>query len=109
MSWIGDKRQTLSSNDKNKVEEEAAEEDEKMENNIGVTTHVYIKAAHTDRSRSLDKEVVLRRIRQRRRSHKVQAAFQSLIISPFSSTATATATASSNTHKRWIDDAFAAL
>ncbi|KAL8029951.1 hypothetical protein ABFX02_14G255800 [Erythranthe guttata] len=51
------------------------EEDEKEEEIV--TSHIYLKPAH--RTGNLDKAVVLRRIRHRKRINKVKAAVQALI------------------------------
>ncbi|CAB4265797.1 unnamed protein product [Prunus armeniaca] len=63
-----------------------------------VSSHVHIKPTHT--SQPLDKDVVLRRIRQRKRVNRVRAALQALLISsPFSPPVH---------ENKWVDDAFAA-
>ncbi|KAK6938746.1 hypothetical protein RJ641_032254 [Dillenia turbinata] len=53
-------------------------------------------------SESLERDVVLRRIRHRKRVNKIRNAFQALVSSPFSSSS------SSSNKPKWLDDAFAA-
>ncbi|KAG7594376.1 hypothetical protein ISN45_Aa01g031320 [Arabidopsis thaliana x Arabidopsis arenosa] len=48
-----------------------------------VSTHICIKRIHT--TQTLDREVILRRIRQRRRANKVRSVFQLLFGFPFTS------------------------
>uniref|UniRef100_A0A2N9G0R5 Uncharacterized protein n=1 Tax=Fagus sylvatica TaxID=28930 RepID=A0A2N9G0R5_FAGSY len=79
------------------------EEQEVPETQNPVTSHLYIKPTHS--TQPLDKEVVLRRIRQRKRVNKVKATFQALVSSPFS----AKPDKVSVHKKKWADDAFAAL
>lgn len=68
------------------------------------TSHLYIKPTHP--TEPLDKEVVLQRIRQRKRVNKLRAALEALF-SPFAQKPNKSSTPESN--KRWVDDAFAAL
>ncbi|KAF8405098.1 hypothetical protein HHK36_009996 [Tetracentron sinense] len=69
---------------------------------LPVTTHLYLKP--TNSSETLDKDVVLRRIRQRKRVNKFRSALQALLISPFSG-----GTDNVSVHeKKWLDDAFSA-
>ncbi|KAF7141527.1 hypothetical protein RHSIM_Rhsim06G0039800 [Rhododendron simsii] len=86
--------------DENNINEIDPEEREKP--NL-VTTHLYLKPAHS--TETLDKEVVLRRLRQRRRMSKVGTAVKALLTSPFASKPGDKA---SVRHKKWVDDAFAA-
>ncbi|KAI3460272.1 hypothetical protein Pfo_016935 [Paulownia fortunei] len=81
------------------------EEDQQEEENPGlVTSHLYLKPAHT--TGTLDKAVVLRRIRHRKRVNKVKSAVQALLSSPFASN---TDDKKTSVHLiRWADDAFAA-
>lgn len=78
----------------------------------GVTTHLYLKPA-AQSAGTLDKEVVLRRIRHRRRVNKVKKAVQVFLSSPFPAESKnidnnkAAAAAAPPTIK-WADDAFAA-
>lgn len=84
----------------NKIEDDI--EEEENENHI-ITTHLYLKPAHT--LDTLDKNVVLRRIRHhRKRVNKVKSAVQGLFSSPFSSNTNKTP----NTQIKWEDDPFAA-
>ncbi|KAL2242052.1 UNVERIFIED_CONTAM: hypothetical protein Sindi_0323200 [Sesamum indicum] len=69
-----------------------------------VTSHLYLKPAHA--TGTLDKAVVLRRIRHRKRVNKVKSAVQALLSSPFASNADDKKT--SVVRIRWADDAFAA-
>ncbi|MCL7036983.1 hypothetical protein MKW94_023377 [Papaver nudicaule] len=100
----------------NHAEEDHEEQDDQSETaNPIISSHLYLKPTHT--SQSLDKDVVLRRIRQRRRVTKVRNAFQAFLTFPKFSSKTAAATdtdankdnASSTHHQvKWLDDAFAA-
>lgn len=67
-------------------------------NNKEVSTLLYLKPTHT--SETLDKDVVLRRIRQRKRVNKLRAALQALLTTPVSP--------SVHEKNKWVDDAFAA-
>ncbi|KAL9143718.1 hypothetical protein ABFS82_14G252500 [Erythranthe guttata] len=53
------------------------EEDEKEEEIMVISSHMHLKPAH--RTGNLDKAVVLRRIRHRKRINKVKAAVQALL------------------------------
>ncbi|KAM1388086.1 hypothetical protein ACFX2I_016254 [Malus domestica] len=77
------------------LKEEQKEPAETYEHNY-VSSHVHIKPTHT--SQPLDKEIVLRRIRQRKRVNRVRAALQALLSSPSSP---------SVQENKWVDDAFA--
>ncbi|PRQ26957.1 hypothetical protein RchiOBHm_Chr6g0300191 [Rosa chinensis] len=72
--------------------------DEETYDSNNVSTLLHLKPSHT--SETLDKEVVLRRIRQRKRVDKLRAALQSLLTSPV--------LPSAHEKKKWVDDAFAA-
>ncbi|KAH7524031.1 hypothetical protein FEM48_Zijuj06G0075200 [Ziziphus jujuba var. spinosa] len=85
-------------NNNNMVEEQ----EDPSETKEKVTSHIYIKPAHS--IQPWDKEVVLRRIRQRKRVNKVRAALQAFL-SPFS----AKPNRVSMHQNKWVDDAFAAL
>lgn len=65
-----------------------------------VTSFVYIKPAHSTKTR--DKEEVLRRIRQRKRANKVRGGLQGFLGWLFSSKS------ESKVSAKWVDDAFAA-
>lgn len=72
-----------------------------------VTSHLLIKPTHS--TQPLDKEVVLRRIRQRKRVNKLRAALESFFL-PFSQKPNNNDKAClPETDKRWVDDAFADL
>lgn len=71
------------------------------ENSVNVTRELQIKAiSNGGGNMEMDKEVVLRRIRQRKRVNKFRAALQALLSSPFSKT---------TPDNSWLDDPFAAL
>ncbi|KAI3895358.1 hypothetical protein MKW92_027796 [Papaver armeniacum] len=101
-------------NNNNHTEEDHEEQDDQLETvNPVISSHLFLKPTHT--SQSLDKDVVLRRIRQRRRATKVRNAFQSFLTFPKFSSKTVAATDAnkdngSSTHHqvKWLDDAFAA-
>ncbi|KAJ8772618.1 hypothetical protein K2173_027795 [Erythroxylum novogranatense] len=78
---------------------ESVEDQENQETGNSVTSHVSIKPTHS--SGTLDREVVLRRIRQRKRANKVRAVLQGLFGSSGSSK-------SDKVSAKWVDDAFAA-
>lgn len=80
------------------------EDQEDPETKETVTSHLCIKPAHSNQP--LDKEVVLRRIRLRKRVNKVRAALQPFL-SPFS--AKPKPDKVSMPERKWVDDAFAAL
>ncbi|KAM1012579.1 hypothetical protein ACFX13_043398 [Malus domestica] len=80
----------------NDLKEEQEERAETHEHNY-VSSHVQIKPTHT--SQPLHKDVVLRRMRQRKRVNRVRAALQALLISP---------SPLSVQENKWVDDAFAA-
>ncbi|KDP38441.1 hypothetical protein JCGZ_04366 [Jatropha curcas] len=100
MSFLVWKTQpTLSEAENNSTNDTCTEDQEDAENLNAVTSHVYLKPAH--RNETLDKEMVLRRIRQRKRHNKVRATLQRLFGPPVSSK-------TDNISIRWVDDAFAA-
>lgn len=94
------------------VEEE--EEYDDGNNPISVTTHLSLKPAHS--TERLDKEVVLRRIRHRKRESKIKfSAPQPLLNSKLPLASKSTAPDHNNSKSRstplmikWADDAFAA-
>ena len=103
-----EKRQSVVPNDKKvvigeAVEDEEAEYEKEKAGTGTVTSQVSITAGR--KASNLEKEVVLRRIRQRRRMNKVRSAFQAFLSSPFSSSKTE----EQPQCKRWLDDPFAAL
>ena len=71
-------------------------EDEQEED---ISSHLHLKPAGT-----LDKAVVLRRIRHRKRVNKLKSALQSVVALP----PAADGNQSSAPRIRWVDDAFAA-
>ena len=93
----------MSSNDKkvevSKGREEDEAEFEKEESVPTVTSKLFLKPSENQKPGNMDKEVVLRRIRHRRRVNKVRAAVGSFFSSPFST----------DHHRKWLDDPFAAL
>jgi len=105
------KRHSVVSNDKQggRTEEHEGEYREKKEA-VSVTSQLCIKPVRNSEN-NMDKEVVLRRIRHRKRMNKVRSAVGTFLRSPFSSNKNTTTDASSLQvqGKRWIDDAFAAL
>ncbi|KAI5655994.1 hypothetical protein M9H77_24787 [Catharanthus roseus] len=85
------------------------DEEEEMENNTrpnNVATHLHLKP-----NGPLDREVVLRRIRHRKRLHNVKKAVSALLSSPFASKNDMgnVAVSSASSRIKWVDDAFAAL
>lgn len=89
---------TKSSVQKEAVNMSNLEEETYDVNNKEVSTLLYLKPTHT--SETLDKDVVLRRIRQRKRVNKLRAALQALLTTPVSP--------SVHEKNKWVDDAFAA-
>ncbi|OWM74476.1 hypothetical protein CDL15_Pgr003979 [Punica granatum] len=88
-----------------RVDDLGREEEEDVPENLLVSTHVYIKPVHS--SEQLDREVVLRRFRQRKRANRVRSALARLFVSPFREKADGKAV-KPDQPKRWVDDAFAA-
>lgn len=101
MSW------TISKKPK---DEEEKEENSNDNHNPSISTHLYLKPVHT--TGTLDKQVVLRRIRHRKRLNNLRAVANYLLGSIFSSKKTNEKSHDvdiPNEHKnRWVDDAFAA-
>ena len=81
-----------------------SEDHQNHENQSHVTSQLCLK--HTHSSEKLDKDVVLRRFRHRRRVNKVQTVVKALVGSLFSTKSTDKVSAHNN--MRWADDAFAA-
>ncbi|KAK2392488.1 hypothetical protein P8452_29389 [Trifolium repens] len=77
------------------------EEEDQEETVISVTSQLFIK------SKNLDKEVILRRIRHRKRMNKVRSVVGAIFQG--SSNNTGNNEAEAVQHKKWVDDAFAAL
>ena len=87
------------------------EEDEEEEANGGVNkNYISSQVCLKMNENKVDKEVILRRIRHRRRVHKVKSAVQALFSSPFSTTATTSLNhrVSVQPPPKWVDDNFAA-
>ncbi|KAK8683861.1 hypothetical protein V6N13_039907 [Hibiscus sabdariffa] len=82
----------------------AEEEQEEVECSP-ISSHLYIKPSHS--KQTLDKKVVLRRIRHRKRMNNFRSALQSFIGSSSSSSSAPNKT--SGPEIKWVDDAFAAL
>ena len=75
---------------------------EETENGSLVSTHIYLKP--TPSTGTLEKKVVLRRIRHRKCMNKVRAAVKALVGSP-----SAASPGKVSAHQeKWVDDAFAA-
>ncbi|KAF5204011.1 Histone-lysine n-methyltransferase [Thalictrum thalictroides] len=68
-----------------------------------ITRHLYLKPTHT--TESIDKDVILRRIRNRRRVNKVQSVLQAMFGSPSSEKAVDKVTMPS---QMWLEDTFSA-
>ncbi|CAH1435025.1 unnamed protein product [Lactuca virosa] len=83
------------------IEDEDEEEDSTA--GAGVTRHLYLKPTHA--TGTLNKQVVLRRIRHRKRMNMVRSTVNSLFASISAATPTATSTSSKI---KWIDDPFTA-
>ncbi|TYG63262.1 hypothetical protein ES288_D06G015000v1 [Gossypium darwinii] len=85
--------------------------DESSNNCDAITSHLYIKPSHS--KQTLDKDMVLRRIRHRKRMNNFRSAFQSFIGSSSSSSSSSTKMTKngkgSSNELKWVDDAFAAL
>lgn len=94
----GKEMETVSS-ERGTEEDELLGELEKKES-LSVTRQLCIKPTHG--SEKLDKEVVLRRIRHRKRMNKIRSAVGGFLFSTTTSDAAAQG-------KKWVDDAFAAL
>lgn len=103
MASLVSKNEPISTKAKNLAEEEEEEGEELAETQNPVTSHLYLKPAHS--SQSLDKEEVLQRIRQRKRVNKIGGALQAL----FKVSSSPKPNKVSAPQKRWVDDAFAAL
>ncbi|CAJ1973347.1 unnamed protein product [Sphenostylis stenocarpa] len=94
------KRVETGSNQKGAEEDDLLLGEFEKKGSLSVTRQLCIKPSHN--SEKLDKEVVLRRIRHRKRMNKVRSALGGFLFS----TATTDAAAQG---KKWVDDAFAAL
>ncbi|KAA0065270.1 hypothetical protein E6C27_scaffold82G006120 [Cucumis melo var. makuwa] len=68
-----------------------------------VTRHIVVKSSPSHSNQALEKAVVLRRIRQRKRVNKLRAAVGALFSSPFTDK-------TEETHQRkWVDEPFTSL
>ncbi|OMO74965.1 hypothetical protein COLO4_26398 [Corchorus olitorius] len=93
-------------NDNNNLAEDQEEQENNMENYV--SSHLYIKPSHS--KQNLDKEVVLRRIRHRKRMNNVKSTLQSFLGSSWPPKRADNNKVSSSVHEiKWVDDAFAAL
>lgn len=95
-----------------RVEEEEVEVEGRFgekENTVKkVTRELKIKGrSNGGENIEMDKDVVLRRIRQRKRVNKFRSALQALVTSPFSKNTIQPSSSSSSSS--WLDDPFAAL
>ncbi|OIV96346.1 hypothetical protein TanjilG_09773 [Lupinus angustifolius] len=96
------------------TEEEDDEGEYEKEEDDAVTRQLCIKRIENG-GKNMDKEVIMRRIRQRKRVNKLRAAVGTFLSSPFTTNKDKDKdkgkgnNASSVQQKRWVDDAFAAL
>ncbi|KAK8465346.1 hypothetical protein PHAVU_009G061375 [Phaseolus vulgaris] len=93
------KEMEIGSSERGTEEEELLGELEKK-GSLSVTRQLCIKPSHN--SEKLDKEVILRRIRHRKRMNKIRSVVGGFLFSTTTSDAAAQG-------KKWVDDAFAAL
>ncbi|KAF9668625.1 hypothetical protein SADUNF_Sadunf14G0023200 [Salix dunnii] len=101
MSSLACKTQSAPSESEQNISNPTTSEDqEDPEIFNSVTTLVYIKPAHSTKTR--DKEEVLQRIRQRKRANKVRGSLQGFLGRLFSSKS------ENKVSAKWVDDAFAA-
>lgn len=113
MSWIISKKPnnlTEAEADINTTNKPPSKEDEEENNNNSISSHLYLKPVHT--SGTLDKQVVLRRIRHRKRVKNLRTTANSLLGYLFPSKKTKedhnNTVVKVDETTRWIDDAFAA-
>ncbi|KAL4296808.1 hypothetical protein GQ457_12G018770 [Hibiscus cannabinus] len=83
------------------VNDNCTEEEQEEVECSSISSHVYIKPSHS--KQTLDKHVVLRRIRHRKRINNFRSTLQSFIGS------SSPANKTSGPEIKWVDDAFAAL
>ncbi|KAM7514170.1 hypothetical protein LguiA_003753 [Lonicera macranthoides] len=101
-SIVSKNKHKLASSDQDRINTESSSH---------ISSHIYLKPAHS--SEPLDKEVVLRRIRQKRRANKFRASVQALFGSFLASKTDNNESngngkvVSSVDEKKWVDDAFA--
>ncbi|KAK9756369.1 hypothetical protein RND81_01G092000 [Saponaria officinalis] len=90
--------------------EEEIEELEENETGIeysNITSHLYLNPV--DPGKKASREVILRRIRHRKRVNKVKSAVEALFSSLFSTSAnTSLKKVTVQSPQKWVDDAFAA-
>ncbi|OIT38788.1 hypothetical protein A4A49_10332 [Nicotiana attenuata] len=82
------------------------EEEGNNQSSKGVTSHICLKPPHT--TGSLNKDVVLRRIRHRKQVNKLKSATQSFLGFPFKTSSKNENKVTNSQMIRWVDDAFAA-
>ena len=97
---------------KNKHKLATSDQDRTNTENLShISSHIYLKPAHS--SEPLDKQVVLRLIRQKKRANKFRASVQALFGSFLASNTNNNESngnskaVSSVEEKKWVDDAFA--
>lgn len=84
-------------------QEEAEAETEAAAIGQAVTRHIVVKSSSSQSNQALEKAVVLRRIRQRKRVNKFRAVVGALFSSPFTEK-------TEETHQRkWVDEPFTSL
>ncbi|KAE9609396.1 hypothetical protein Lal_00020223 [Lupinus albus] len=94
-------------------EKEEEDDDEGEYEDDAVTRELCIK--RIENGGIMDKEVIMRRIRQRKRVNKVRAALGTFLTSPFTTNKDKHKTEGNGNNpspvhqNRWVDDAFAAL
>lgn len=104
-STVSKSQPTVDSKDENMIAgSSSAVDQEDPETQNPVTSHLCIRPMHS--TQTLDKEVVLRRIRQRKRVNKVKATLKALLSSPLPESENPDKV--SVHQKKWVDDAFAA-
>ncbi|KAL5704983.1 hypothetical protein ACHQM5_023338 [Ranunculus cassubicifolius] len=96
---------TLSSKTKTTDHTSSAYSADHQDEEEQITSQLHLKPTHT--TGTLDKEVILRRIRQRKRVNQVRSVLQSLLGSPFSAKS-ANKDKSAVPEKKWWEDAFSA-
>ncbi|KAF8410602.1 hypothetical protein HHK36_003134 [Tetracentron sinense] len=96
-SLVSKKQASVSETEKNSCSDDREREEPKH-----VTSQLYLKPTHA--SESLDKHILLQRIRQHKRINKVQTALKGLMSSPFSGR-----TDDFTVHEQiWLEDTFSA-
>lgn len=102
---------SIVSKNKHKLASSSDQDGTNTENPSHISSHIYLKPAHS--SDPLDKQVVLRCIRQKKRANKFRASVQALF-SSFLASNTDNNESNGNSkvvnsveEKKWVDDAFA--